>query len=109
MARELGGGRFAQVLAALAVIVTPAYLGVDSLLTMDSFDQLWWALAAYTILRIFKQDNPKLWLWFGLVAGLGLMTKITMLYFGVALVIGLLLTSSRKYLTGKWLWLLNFQ
>ena len=105
MARELGGGRFAQGLAALAVIIAPIYLGMNSILTMDSFDQLWWALAAYIVLRILKRDDPKLWLWFGLVAGLGLMTKITVLYFGAALVIGLVLTPARKYLASKWLWL----
>ncbi len=105
MARELGGGRFAEVMAALAVIVAPIYLGMNSMLTMDSFDQLWWVLAAYIVLRILKRDDSKLWLLFGLVAGLGLMTKITMAYFGAALVIGLLLTPSRKYLASKWLWL----
>ncbi len=105
MARELGGGRFAQVLAALAVIAAPAYLGTDSLLTMDAFDQLWWVMAAYIVLRLLKQDNPKLWLLFGLVAGLGLMTKLTMLFFGSALIVGLLLTPVRKYLASKWLWL----
>jgi len=105
LARELGGGRFAQVLAALAVIVAPIYLGINSVLTMDSFDQLWWVMAAYIVLRLLKQDNPKLWLLFGLVAGLGLMTKVTLLYFGAALVIGLLLTPGRKYLASKWLWL----
>jgi 4-amino-4-deoxy-L-arabinose transferase-like glycosyltransferase len=62
-------------------------------------------MAAYIVLRLLKQDNPKLWLLFGLVAGLGLMTKITMTFFGFALVVGLLLTPSRKHLASKWLWL----
>ena len=105
MARELGGGRFAQILAALAVLVAPIFLTMNSMLTMDSFDELWWVLAAYIVIRILKRDVPKLWLVFGLVAGLGLMTKITMLYFGAALVIGLLLTPSRQVLASKWLWL----
>lgn len=105
MARELGGGRFAQVTAALAVIIAPIYLGMNSVLTMDSFDQLGWVMAAYIVLRLLKRDDSKLWLLFGLVAGLGLTTKITMLYFGAALVLGLLLTPSRKYLASKWLWL----
>ncbi len=119
MARELGGGRFAQIFAALAVIIAPAFLATNSLLTMDSFDQLWWVMAAYIVIRILKHDapfslagrragdegQPKLWLLFGLVAGLGLMTKLTMLFFGSALVLGLLLTPGRKYLASKWLWL----
>jgi 4-amino-4-deoxy-L-arabinose transferase-like glycosyltransferase len=78
---------------------------MNSILTMDSFDQLWWVLAAFIVLRLLKRDDPKLWLVFGLVVGLGLMTKITMTCFGFALVVGLLLTPSRKYLASKWLWL----
>lgn len=105
MARELGGGRFAQALAALAVLVAPAFLAMNSILTMDSFDQLWWALAATIVIRLFRRDQPKSWLAFGVVAGLGLMTKITMAYLGAALVIGLLLTPARKHLASKWLWL----
>jgi hypothetical protein len=105
MAREMGGGRFAHGLAALAVLAAPAFLTANSLLTMDSFDQLWWALAAALVIRLFRRDEPKLWLAFGVAAGLGLMTKITMAYLGAALVIGLLLTPARKYLASKWLWL----
>jgi 4-amino-4-deoxy-L-arabinose transferase-like glycosyltransferase len=105
MAWQLGGGRFAQGLAALAVVIAPVYLGVNSLLTMDSFDQLFWVLAAYILLLFLKKEKPRLWLLLGLVAGIGLMTKVTMLYFGAALVFALLLTPNRKYLLSKWLWL----
>jgi 4-amino-4-deoxy-L-arabinose transferase-like glycosyltransferase len=105
MAQQLGGGRFAQGLAALAVVVAPVYLAVNSLLSMDAFDQLLWVLAAYIVLLILKKDEPRLWLLFGLVVGVGLMTKVTILYFGAALVVALLLTRSRKYLLNKWLWL----
>ena len=105
MARELGGGRFAQGLAALAVLVAPTFLGSQSILTMDPFDQLFWVLAIYVVLLILKREDPRLWLLFGLVAGIGLLTKVTMLYLGLALVIGLLLTPNRRVLLSKWLWL----
>jgi 4-amino-4-deoxy-L-arabinose transferase-like glycosyltransferase len=105
MARELGGGRFAQVLAAVAVLFAPTFLAQNSMLTMDSFDELWWVLGIFIVLKILKHDRPQWWLWFGLVAGLGLLTKVTIAYLGVALVVGLLLTSARKYLLSKWLWL----
>jgi len=105
MARELGGGRFAQGLAALAVLVAPTFLGSQSILTMDPFDQLFWVLAIYVVLLMLKREDPRLWLLFGVVAGIGLLTKVTMLYLGLALVIGLLLTPNRRYLLSKWLWL----
>src|SRR5687767_12694247 len=84
IARELGGGRFAQGLAALATLIAPTLLVFGTWLSMDAFDQLWWVLATYVLVRIFKLDQPRLWLVFGLVAGLGLLTKLTMLYLGLA-------------------------
>jgi 4-amino-4-deoxy-L-arabinose transferase-like glycosyltransferase len=105
MARQLGGGRFAQFLAALAALVAPVFLAINSLLTMDSFDQLFWVSALYVLLLILKRDEARLWPIFGLMVGLGLQTKVTMLYLGAALVVALLLTSSRRYLLNKWLWI----
>ena len=105
IARELGGGRFAQCLAALASLAAITFLAIDSIFSMDSFDELWWVLMAYILIKLIKQDRPRLWLLFGLVAGIGLMTKVTMLMFGFALVVGLLLTPQRKYLLNKWAWI----
>lgn len=105
MARELGGGRFAQALAALAALVTLVFMATASIFSMDILDALWWALAALIIIRLIRHDEPGLWLLFGVVAGLGLLTKLTMLFFGFALVIGLLLTPSRAYFRTRWLWL----
>jgi hypothetical protein len=105
LARELGGGKFAQCLAALASLVAITFLGIDSIFSMDSLDELWWVLLAYILSRLIKRDQPGLWLLFGVVAGIGLMTKITILIFGFALVVGLLLTFQRSYLFNKWLWL----
>lgn len=105
MVKQLGGGRFAQALAALAVIITGIYLALNSFYSMNSFDILFWALSAYIIILIIKKDKHKLWLLFGLVAGLGLMNKYSMLFFGFGLTGGLLLTAHRKYLFSKWFWL----
>jgi hypothetical protein len=105
MARQLGVSRYGQVAAALAALIAPIFLGTNSLLTMDSFDQLWWVLGAYLLICIFRDDNPRLWPWFGLVAGIGLLTKISMLYFGFALALGLALTPWRKSFRSPWLYL----
>jgi 4-amino-4-deoxy-L-arabinose transferase-like glycosyltransferase len=105
MARQLGAGRFGQILAALATLIAPQYLGMNALLTMDSFDMLAWAAATYVLILIFKDGPPKLWLAFGLIAGIGLTIKVSILYFGAAVVIGLLLTPYRRHLRDKWLWL----
>src|SRR5829696_6652502 len=105
MTRELGEGRFAQGLAALAALVAPNFLVMGTFISMDAFDQLFWVSAAFVLILILKQDRPRLWLLFGLIAGLGVLTKITMLYFGFAVFVALLLTSSRKHLLTPWPWL----
>jgi hypothetical protein len=105
MARELGGGRFAQGLAALGMLVAPAVLAFDSFLSMNAFEPLFWMLCAYLVMRILNDGNPKLWLLVGPAAGVGLLNKHTMLAFGFALVVGLLLTPARVQLRSKWIWL----
>jgi hypothetical protein len=105
MARQLSANRFGQGLAALATLIAPQFLGVSSLLTVDAFDVLFWGLALYILILIFKYENPKDWLWFGLVVGIGLTNKVSLLYFSLAMVIGLALTAQRKYFRNIWLYL----
>ena len=104
MARKLGASPFGQGVAALAALVAPQFLGVNTILSMDSFDVLFWGIALYILLSIFKDENPKTWLWFGLVVGLGLTNKVTLLYFSLAMVIGLALTPQRKNFRSLWLY-----
>jgi len=104
MARLFGAGKFGQALAALCVLAAPVFLGMNSLLTMDSFEQFFWALALYLLIRILREDRPQLWLGFGLVAGISLTDKIGFLYLGLALVAGLLLTPWRSQFRRWQLW-----
>jgi 4-amino-4-deoxy-L-arabinose transferase-like glycosyltransferase len=103
--RELGGGRFAQGLAALAVFVAPGFLGIDNLLSMNAYEPLFWLGCAYVVLRIVNTGNQRLWLWFALLAGLGLLNKHSMLIFGFAVMAGLLLTRERRCFRSPWIWL----
>jgi 4-amino-4-deoxy-L-arabinose transferase-like glycosyltransferase len=101
--RELGGGRKAQILAAISTLVSFGFLAFGSLFTPDSFDSLWWSLLAYLVIRIVKRREPKLWILAGLVVGVGLLTKLTIFFFVAVLLISfLLIPSSRKYLRTKW-------
>jgi hypothetical protein len=105
IARELGAKRFGIALACTCVAVAPLYLGLDSLLTMNVFESLFWMGAVLIVLKIFNGGSPKLWLAFGVVCGVGLLNKYSMLFFGFGLVAGLLLTSQRKQLDQPWFWL----
>ncbi|HYB07166.1 MAG TPA: glycosyltransferase family 39 protein, partial [Nitrososphaerales archaeon] len=90
IARELGGGRRAQLLAAISTLLTFAFLAFGSLFTPDSFDSLWWSLLAYLVIRIVKRREQKLWVPVGLVIGIGLLTKLTIFLFVGALLISFL-------------------
>lgn len=105
IARELGARRFGMVLACVCVMVAPIYIGFDSILTMNVFESLFWMSAALIALKIFQGASPKLWLLFGVVCGVGLLNKHSMLFFGFGLLVGLLLTNQRKQLVSPWFWL----
>ena len=105
MARELGGKRLAQVVAALAVAISPVSLASGALLQYVAFDYLCWVVTAYLILRLLRTDEPRLWLAIGAAIGLGMMTKYTMIFLVAGIVVGLLLTDARRYLKSRQLWL----
>ena len=105
IARELGGGRYAQLLAGLAVLVCPAMLVMDSLLTMNAFEPLFWMGCVWIVARILRTGNSRLWLWFGVVAGFGLENKHSTLSFGFAVTVALLLTHHRRELARPWIWI----
>jgi hypothetical protein len=104
IARKLGGGRFAQALTALAVLLLPIILAFGGILTNNAFDILFWTLAAYLLILILKEDRPRLWLAFGVVVGVSLQNKYSIAFFVAALGIGLLLSSARKRLASPWPW-----
>ena len=104
IARELGGSRFAQGLAALCVTLAPGVLALDHFLSMNALEPLFWMGCAYLLIRIIRTGNPKLWLWFGAVAGVGLLNKHSMLIFGFGIVVGLVLTRESKWLRSSWFW-----
>jgi hypothetical protein len=105
IARELGGRRFAQGFAALCVLLAPGILALDHFLNVNAFEPLCWMGCALVLIRIVNSGDERLWLWFGLIAGIGLETKHSMLIFGFALAAGLGLTPQRKHLFNRWLWL----
>ena len=105
LARELGGGRWAQTSAGVCVIVAPIYLIMHGFTTMNALDPLFWVGCALVLARILNGGDPRLWLLFGLIAGLGVNSKNTFALWGAAMVIGLLTTRARSVFRSKWIWL----
>jgi 4-amino-4-deoxy-L-arabinose transferase-like glycosyltransferase len=104
MARELGGSRGAQILAAVSVAVSPLALAQAAVMQYVSFDYLWGVLATYFILRLLKSEDPRWWLAIGVTLGLGMETRYTMSFLALGIVAAVLLGSGRRYLRNKWLW-----
>jgi len=104
LARDLGGGAFAQFLGALGVVVAPGLLAMSNLFTMNAFEPLFWMGCAWCVVRMIKTGRRKPWIWFGALAGMGLENKHSMLIFGAAMVLGLLLTPERRVLASRRLW-----
>ncbi|MDA8332191.1 MAG: glycosyltransferase family 39 protein [Candidatus Dormibacteraeota bacterium] len=104
IARELGGRRLAQTLAAAGSLVCLTFLATGAIFSMDALDELWWALIALLVIRMVRRGEPRLWLAVGAVAGLGMATKVTILFFIAALGGGLLATPARAYLQSRWAW-----
>ncbi len=103
--REMGGGRFAQALAALAVIAVPIYLIFHHWLTMNAFEPLIWMVAVWCVVRAINKEDAKYWLWFGVITGVGLETKYSVVFFALGITLGLVLTGHRRFLRSKWIWL----
>lgn len=104
MVRRLGGKLFAQILAGVCVLLTPVYLGMNSTYSYDSFDKFFWVLTIFALLRILIDENPRGWLFFGLAAGLGLLTKQSMLFLGFAITLALLITPQSRQFKSIWIW-----
>lgn len=103
--RELGGGRFAQALTCLVFLLAPIYIAMSTFFSMNVFDFFFWSLCIFLLARILNTGNARLWLWFGLVAGLGLQNKMSMAFFGVFVVVALALTPERRWFRDKHLWI----
>jgi 4-amino-4-deoxy-L-arabinose transferase-like glycosyltransferase len=105
MARDMGGQRSAQVMAAIAAYIAPAALMSGTLIQYMAFDFLWWVVIAFFFVRLLATDDPRFWLGIGTGIGLGMMTKFTIAFWVAGLITAVLLSSRRKDLLSIYLWL----
>jgi hypothetical protein len=109
LAREFGARRFALLLSAITIVIAPQYLSNGSLLTTNCLEpNLWMGCAYFAILAIkrpLSENGPRYWLWFGVIAGIGLQEKYSIALFGFGIVVGLLLTPQRRAFLNPWIWI----
>src|SRR6202171_4023658 len=102
LAKELAARRFGTALAAMLAATPGVWYAIDHQFAMNALEPLFWTGCAFIMLRMIKTGNPRLWLTFGFVAGLGLENKYSVAVFAFALLVGLLLTAQRKLLLTPW-------
>jgi 4-amino-4-deoxy-L-arabinose transferase-like glycosyltransferase len=101
----LSGGKFAQALAGLTIIFCGTVLGVSGYFSMNSFDILLSSMMFYFLIRLIKTGDTKNWIYLGIIFGIGLQNKLSFLFLGFGLAVGLILTKHRIQLKSKQLWL----
>src|SRR4029077_20980624 len=101
IARELGGRRYALLLSATCALIAPQYLSNGSLLGTNCLEPNLWIGCAYFAILAIKRNDPRYWIWFVVIAGLGLEEKYSIAVFGLGTVVGLLLTEQRRVFLNK--------
>ncbi|HSZ62432.1 MAG TPA: glycosyltransferase family 39 protein [Terriglobales bacterium] len=105
MAKELGGKRHVQLLAAVAAAIAPVSLVQGAVFQYVSFDYLWGVAVTYLLVRLLKSDDPRWWVPIGAVLGIGMETRYTMGFLALGLAAAVVLTPARRFLRSRWLWI----
>ena len=105
LALELGGNFTAAVLSSVIFLAAPHLTAVDSIFTYDSFDLLLCAVFFFYLIKFLKTEDKNYWLIIGLISGLGLLIKLSIIFYGFAMTAALLATGKRKILASKKLWI----
>jgi|SRR5271165_2958137 len=103
LARALGAQRFGITFAAFVTSLAPVWFVTDHQFAMNALEPLFWIGCALVLVRTIQTENPKLWIAFGMLTGLGLQNKYSIAVFAFALLVGILLTPERKILFTPWL------
>mgnify|MGYP002725464991 CR=1 FL=1 len=104
MARDLGGKKYAILMTGLLMLFS-GFLSFGAIFTYDSLDFLIQVFVLYLMLKMVQEYRPKLWLGVGLLLGLGLLNKLTILFFGAGIFASLWFVKERRYLKSKWIWI----
>jgi hypothetical protein len=104
IAAALGGGPYAQALAGIATGLAPVILSLASVYSMNALDLLLWAVAFRILVAVLSGGSARLWLAFGAVAGFGLLNKISLLYLGFGLVVGLVVARRWDVFRSRFFW-----
>jgi hypothetical protein len=101
---RLGGGRYAQLLAGLAVLGSPLFMRSGNLFQPVVLDQVAWTLALLALARLAATGDGRWWLAIGAACGLGLLAKFSIAFIGFGIFVATLVTPLRRQLGTRWPW-----
>jgi MFS family permease len=104
LARQLGGRRWAMLLASLAALMAPILLAFSHIFTMNAFDPLLWTWIACLVVQIAKTGREPLWIFVGALAGVTILNKYGVVFWLAGLMLGVCLTPLRDSLRQRWFW-----
>ncbi|HEY3929126.1 MAG TPA: glycosyltransferase family 39 protein [Candidatus Koribacter sp.] len=104
-ARELGGGRFAQVLTGICVLAAPAYMLTFHFFSMNAVEPVLWTLCVLFAAFAIRREQSRWWVAFGLCCGVGMENKYSIAFLIAGILLGLLLTSARRTLLNLYFWI----
>jgi len=102
LVKALGGKTWALVIAGAAFILSPSFLRSNTFLMPVSFDQFAWLLSGYFIVKLVQKQEPKYWMPLGILWGLAFLNKYAIVFFVLAFLLALLLTSQRSLLRSRY-------
>lgn len=97
----MNGKNFSIFVACSAMIISPSFLASGYLLQPVAFDQFFWILSAFLMVKYIQTHKINYIYFFGIAAGFGMLNKYTMALFILTLIAGLAISPQRKLLINR--------
>ena len=100
--KELGGKKWAMILASTAFIISPAFLRSNMLFQPVSLNQFFWLTSLFLIIRLVNSQDPRYWIYLSANFALGFLAKYSIVFLASGFLMAFLMTPSRKLILSKY-------
>lgn len=101
IAKEVGGGSYAQILTAVVIIFMPATLRTFHLFQPVHLDMLFWTLLCFYSLRYVNSKHDKYLVYLGVIAGIGMLNKYLIALLLASMLVSIAFSSYRTVFTKR--------
>ena len=93
---RMGGSLRFQAIGLLTAIAAPFLLGSNWVFQTVTFDQVTWMVSLYWFLRLITTQRPRYWIYLGIVLGIGLEVKYTIVGLIAGICVAIVVTPSLR-------------